>query len=195
MAGSNLGEKEATRRNKHQRLACKRGFQREGGLGGEMHWGEEEVRPPGSQRGSALLEFALVLPFFLAFAFATFDLCFWVFTKATLHHAVHAGVRFAITGQTQPGLGHDASIKQVVKKNALGLLSTAADEQKIKIRYFAVDGSGQTTANAPGNIVEVSVENYQLTPLITEMVALPASINVTVSAVDKLEPFPIAPPR
>ncbi len=89
-----------------------------------------------NRRGTVMLEFSLAFLPLLAVIFAQFDFLYSVFARAALHHAVREGVRYAITADTKPGLAHDDSIKAVVKGNALGLLTTPAAQEKIKIRYY-----------------------------------------------------------
>lgn len=147
------------------------------------------------RRGSSMVEFAFVLLPFLAFVFGFFSISFWMFAKASLHHATREGVRFAITAKTLPGLAHDASIRQVVRDNSFGLLSDPALADQIVIEYFAADGTGATQGNGAGNIVKVSVRNYEAPLLVAPMLfSLPSSVTLNVSSVDKMEPFPGAPP-
>ena len=155
---------------------------------------KEQVSSRGGRRrssGSALVEFALVALFFLSTIFLSFNFFFWMFAKAALHSAVREGARYAITGRTSPLLGQDDSIRQVVKDNAFGLLSSGSTP--ITIEYFASDGSGSTTSNAAGGIVVVSVLNY--TPAtIAPLFGYKYPIGINVRAVDKVEPFPGTPP-
>ena len=145
--------------------------------------------------GSGLVEFCLVFLLFVSFIFGFFSISFWLFSKAALHHAAREGVRFAITAKTLNGLAHDASIKQVVRDNAFGLLSGAGQTDAIIIEYFAADGTGATSANAAGNLVKVSIRNYQAPLLVAPiLLALPGSVTLNVSSVDKMEPFPGEPP-
>ncbi len=111
--------------------------------------------------GAALLEFALtVLPTFgLIFAFIDFGLL--LFRWATLQNAVREGCRYAITFQTMTGDGQNASIEAVVQQYAMGIVSTTDNPQDIFVKYYSptnlttpIVGAG----NAPGNIVEVSVQ-------------------------------------
>jgi len=121
------------------------------------------------QRGSlsSMTELALVyLPFFAIF-FAMIDFSIAVFLKGTFQHAVREGARYAITFQTQTGQCQDASIRSVVKNNAVGFLN-GANENYITVRYFnpAVSLTTEVTglnSNSPGNIVEVGVENFNPT--------------------------------
>ena len=151
--------------------------------------------PNRGQRGSSLVEIAFVLIPFLAFVFGFFSISFWMFAKASLHHAAREGVRFAITAKTLPGMAHDDSIRQVVRENSFGLLSDPALSDKILIEYFSADGTGPTQGNAAGNIVKVSVRNYQAPLLVSPMLfALPDFVTLSVSSIDKMEPLPGRPP-
>ncbi len=149
-----------------------------------------------NRSGNALVEFALAFIPFLVILLAIFDFSMAIFTRGTLHHAVREGVRYAITAQVQPGLGHDQSIKNVVKTNSGGLLGVA-EEGLIKIDYFlpGCSSSCQTPLNSAGNIVVVTVEDYAI-PTIGPLSGLGANgpLDITVAAVDKMEPFTGAPP-
>jgi Flp pilus assembly protein TadG len=138
------------------------------------------------------VEFAIVSLLFLFTSFTIFNFSFWVFLKTALRQAVREGSRYAITGQTGSS-GQDAAIKQRVKDNAFHLLDSPADAARIRVEYYAADGSGLTGSNAAGNIVVVSVENYPAFP-IAPMFWNAMNINMTVRSVDKVEPFPGAPP-
>jgi Flp pilus assembly protein TadG len=147
-----------------------------------------------SWRGNAFVEFSFVLLPLMALFFGAFDFCYAIFVKATLHHAVREGVRFAITGRLLDGQTyHDESIRQVVKRNALGLVSSEENYNRIKIDYFLADGLGSTPNNAAGNIVVVSVANYPVLP-VASLFRTPGPFTLTVGATDKMEPFPGAPP-
>jgi Flp pilus assembly protein TadG len=156
-------------------------------------YGSVGCRVASARKGNAFVEFALVFVIFMAIIFAAFDFSFAIFVKATLHHAVREGVRFAISGRTLPGMAHDPSIKQVVKDNALSLLNDPALDSTIQVRYYLADGFGGTPNNAAGNIVVVSVEGYQVLP-VGPLLRAANPISLTVSALDKMEPFPGAAP-
>lgn len=117
------------------------------------------------QRGSQVVEFGLVIVPFCAFIFLLMDLSWAIFVKGTMQYAVREGVRYAVTGRTMPAMGQDASIKTIVQQNAMGFLNGSAGAAEIFIRYYTPDTLVQTASNAGGNLVEVSVEGYSLTPL------------------------------
>jgi Flp pilus assembly protein TadG len=137
-----------------------------------------------------MVEFALVAVMFLSLVCVSFNFFFWTFAKAALHNAVREGARYAIIGQTSGSSGQDAAIRQVVRNNSFGLLSST---DTITLAYFATDGSS-TTSNEAGNIVVISVLNY--TPAtIAPLFGFSYPIHISVSAVDKVEPFSGAPQK
>ncbi len=142
------------------------------------------------RHGSAAVELSLVLVPLLSLLFAIFDFSFALFLKSTCQHAVREGVRYAVTGQTQTGMGQDASIKAVVQKNAVGFLGGTSGASKIHIRYYVPGTLTETQSNAGGNIVEVSVEGYSMNwmaPLLRG--ALPP-LGISARSSDRMEPPP-----
>jgi Flp pilus assembly protein TadG len=108
--------------------------------------------------------FTILPTFALIFAFVDFGLL--LFRWATLQNAVREGCRYAITYQTNPygttTLGQNASIEAVVQQFSMGIVHTTDNPQDIFVNYYSpsnmttpIVGSG---GNAPGNIVEVSVQ-------------------------------------
>ncbi|MBM3727256.1 MAG: pilus assembly protein [Acidobacteria bacterium] len=160
------------------------------------------VRHGGTRRrrredGKGLLDVALVLIPLLAFFLGIIDISFGIFLRNTMQHAVREGVRYAVTYRTSPGLGHDASIRSIVLQNSMGFISPANASGFIKIRYYQPDTLAETAANAPGNIVEVSVEDYTwgwMAPLLRS----PEPLRITARSSDRMESLPggtAAPPR
>jgi hypothetical protein len=114
-----------------------------------------------SRAGATFVESALIfLPFF-ALIFAMVDFSLAIFVKSTLQHSVREGVRYAVTYQLEQGYCHDDSIKNVVVRNAMGFLSSEEAREKIHIRYFLPDTLSPAGNNDPGNIIEVSVEDFE----------------------------------
>jgi hypothetical protein len=144
------------------------------------------------QAGNALLEASFVLLPLLAIMFAIMDYSMAIFMRATFQSAVREGVRYAVTYQTMSGQCQDASIRQVVKNMSAGFLNNSHDSL-IKITYHPPSDLSQTLSgvgsNASGNIVEVSVEDYNygwMAPLMRTNTPL----NITVRAADKTEGLP-----
>lgn len=148
------------------------------------------------QRGSQVVEVGLCLLPFLAILFLLIDLCLVIFLKATFQHAVREGVRFAMTGRTLDGLGHDASIKRVVQQYAIGFLGGEEGADKIKIRYFVPGTLAETTSNAGGNIVEISIEGFSWRPIVPLFKSGdPVTISARSTGIMEPSPGGIPPPR
>jgi Flp pilus assembly protein TadG len=122
-------------------------------------------------RGSETLEFGLVLIPMLGFVFLTIDLGWAVFAKSTLQHAVREGVRFGVTNNLLPGdSSMRDSIKKVVQYNAMGMLEGDAGLSRIQVKYKEpvgfTDITGSAGCNNSPNLLEVTVENFSLVPLL-----------------------------
>ena len=156
-----------------------------------------------ARRGSVLVESALSTLPLLALLWGIFDIGFAIFVKNTMSFAVRQGVRYAITSQTMAGLGHDASIKTVVKRYSLGLADALSPDHNgmnaISITYYdpvtlaVVTGAG---SNAGGNIVVVSADNLSwawMIPLLRDRTPLQFSV----ASADIMEGSPLGgpPPR
>lgn len=136
-----------------------------------------------------MVELAFILLPLMALLLAILDFSFAIFLRGTFQHAVREGVRYAVTSRTESGMGHDASIKSVVQRNAMGFLNGATGAEKIRIRYYVPGTLAETVSNAGGNIVEVSVEGYNwgwMAPLMRSAVPL----QVKSRSSDRMEPSP-----
>jgi hypothetical protein len=144
------------------------------------------------QRGSQVVEISLVLLPLCGFVFLIMDIAWAIYSKATLQNAVREGVRYAITSQTMTGMGQDSSVKTVVQQNAMGLLSGSPGLALISVQYYLpntltlVSGAG---SNVGGNLVEVSVQNYSLSPF-GPILRNPAPLSLSVQAWDRMEGSP-----
>ncbi len=160
-----------------------------------------------SCRGATFVESAFIILPLMVLLLGIVDFGLSIFIKSTLQHAVREGVRYAITYQTLSGMGHDASIQEIVRRNCMGFLSAEQAAEKVKIRYFnpalynpanpgewggaLVTGVG---SNAPGNIVEVAVEDYRWGLIMPTFFRSPLILSAR--AADKMEGLPggAAPP-
>ncbi|HUJ23379.1 MAG TPA: TadE/TadG family type IV pilus assembly protein [Bryobacteraceae bacterium] len=136
-------------------------------------------RRAGRQSGAEVFEFTLAFLPFLAMLLVLLDTAWAVYVKSTLEQAVRIGVRTGITmtaANTPTGSCLTDYVKGVVQQNASGLLAGSSGVGLIKVNYFlppaenstgpATDVSTQANADAPGNIMQVSVQNYSLIPLL-----------------------------
>jgi Flp pilus assembly protein TadG len=146
-------------------------------------------RPRGFRcRGAEPIEFTLVLLPFLAMITVLLDTSWAVYTKATLQRAVRIGVRTGITvtkSQLATGACLTDTVKGVVQSNSMGLLgsgTSAANYALIKVHYFeppavnstsaATDVSANSDGDQPGYIMQVSVQNFSLNPLLPRFFTL-----------------------
>jgi len=167
-----------------------------GGMNDTLAAAPVPVRRRG-QRGNTMVEAAFVLVPLLALIFAIIDFGLAIFVRSTLQHATREGVRYAITYQTFTGMSHDESIKKVVQDAAMGFLSGDAGLQKIQIRYYDPTNLVEVPDNSPGNVVEVSVENYTWGWLAQLMRNAPP-LQITTRSSDRMEGLPPGqnpPPR
>lgn len=147
------------------------------------------------RRGQSMVEFALTFLLFIStvLGFGQMGLTLWI--KTTLHHAVREGARYAITGATASGLGHDDSIRQRVRTASGGLIDEDQAASLIHIEYY--DQSGVATAeNAGGNTLVLSIRQFPIPWLVAAPLSpLGDGIAVTVSTVERLENFRTPPAR
>jgi Flp pilus assembly protein TadG len=147
------------------------------------------------EEGAEIVEFAFVAIPLFGFIFLIAFICWLIFAQATLQYAVTAGVRFAITGQTNGNAHQDAAIDTVVEQNSMGFLTDASN---IQIQYYnpatlqALTGTG---SNSPGNLVQITISNVQVNPLAPIIGGSNSASSITVSAADVVEGTPgSAPP-
>jgi len=158
------------------------------------------------RRGAELLEFSLCFVPLLAMIAVTADTAWAIFAKSTLQRAVRVGVRTGVTltaGQMASGACLTDTVKSTVQANSLGLLSGSSGLSLIKVNYYqppepnssspATDVSTQLSGNQPGNIMQVSVQNYSLVPLLPRLFQFNRAADrnptvVTVASADLIEP-------
>jgi len=142
-----------------------------------------------------MIEFALSFILFISVVLGFGQLALSLWIKTTLHHSVREGTRYAITGQTKTGQGHDASIRSVVVERSAGLINAADAESLISIAYYDNNGD-PTLLNQGGNTIVLSVADYPIPWLVPlPLSAVGDGLDISVSSVDRLEPFPYPPLR
>ncbi len=132
--------------------------------------------------GQAAIETVLVIIPLMMMLISIIDLSVAIFVMDTLEYAARQGVRYAITDNTAvqdgtgtgPGnpavnLAQDGSIRQAVRDNSLGFLSSAPDSG-IVINYYQLMTTGPNVntwqsvtgvgSNAGGNLIKVSVTGF-----------------------------------
>jgi len=157
-------------------------------------------------RGSEAIEFTLVLLPLFSITAVLVDTSWAVFAKSALQRAVRLGVRSGVTltaSQMATGACLTDTVKGIVQQNSLGILNGSTGISMIKVNYLqppqpgstaaAVDVSNQSTGDTPGNIMEVSVQNFSLIPLLPRIfnwkqAADNSPLIITVSSADLIEP-------
>ncbi len=158
-------------------------------------------RRRGRRRGQELLEFCFIITPLFGLLFVELDITWGVYVKATMEQACRVGARYGITNAVpdpnhpelcSAGMTLTDCVKEHVQwaagaaagtSGALsgGLLGgSTAFSSWIKVEYFqasggvlsAVTGAG---ANAGGNVLMVSINNYPLTTLVTPYIVAPSN--------------------
>ena len=115
-----------------------------------------------SSEGNVILECVFTLLPTFALIFAMIDFSLMIFRWTTLQNAVREATRYAVTFQTQTGLGQDASVQNIVEQYAMGFVKRTNSPQTIFVKYYTTSNLNTAIVaggNVPGNIVEVSVQN------------------------------------
>src|SRR5450631_644917 len=87
--------------------------------------------------GNVMLESVFTFIPMLALILFFADLGFMLFRWSTLQNAVREGCRYAVTFQTKPATGQDASVESVVEKYALGLVKASDSPNLIHVDYYS----------------------------------------------------------
>ena len=136
------------------------------------------IRRTRDDKGTTVVEFALVLPIFLLLVFGIFDFGRYFFVEHTLQYATREGMRLALVGRKLTDehgnpMSREASIIKTIKDNA----SMAVDPSSLSIYIFQIgsDYTDPTTwetqpnnAGNPGSYMRVKTRySYEfMTPLI-----------------------------
>ncbi len=147
-------------------------------------------RKVASTRGSAMLEFAFVVPVFFLLLFALIDFSRLFYVEITLQNAIRQAGRYAITGNhmadpNNPGqnLSRVNSIIQIAQNAAQGLDVAA-------IQVSSLDG-GSGSAGGPGDTVTISLTtNLKLMTGMVGQFFKNGTYTFTVSVSFKNESFP-----
>jgi Flp pilus assembly protein TadG len=138
-----------------------------------------------SERGTALLETALVLPLILAVAVGIFEFGRAFQTWQVLTNAVREGARVAVLPSQPDG----AVTTRVNAYMTSGQLSNA-DKAKISVTPQSIDLGGGATANGSKVTVDYPFEFITLQPVVRLLVkgsTVGAPLTMTVSAVMRNE--------
>lgn len=120
-----------------------------------------------NHRGTTVVEFALVLPFFLMLIFAIVDFGWYFFVQHTLQFATREGTRLGQVLSGDPETRKGAIITKIQENASLAILAINLDKLHIYIYKVGSDPEIQD-AGAPGDYMRVrTTYTYQsLTPMI-----------------------------
>lgn len=139
----------------------------------------------------------------LAFMSVLVDIAWPTVVKAAVQRAVREGVRkgVTLTSNQLSGSCLTQAVKTEVQNNAMGVLNGSTGLGYIKVNYFAVPSPGssasttdistQSNADAPGNILQVSVQAFPVQPLMPILGlqgAAASALSITVYSSDIIEP-------
>ncbi len=99
---------------------------------------EQVFRPAGLAgdcRGSAMLEFAIILPVLLMFVFGCIEIAVIIFLSSSIESAILQASRYGITGETSGGLSRQERVLEIVERNSFGLLDM--DVVDLETRVYA----------------------------------------------------------
>ena len=122
--------------------------------------GPSRLPARGRERGTALVEFGLVLVPFLALVFLVMDVAWSIFAQATIQEAVREGVRVGVTATAGTGCSTvTCTVQNTVKNYSFGLIQNA---NSVTVTYYSPNGGtlsqvSGTGADIGGNIIQVSV--------------------------------------
>jgi Flp pilus assembly protein TadG len=172
---------------------------------------KEAPRRAGRRRGSEMLEFTFALLPLLAMSTVLLDIAWAVYAQASVQRAVRMACRVGIT-LTNSQMAHNATltstVKSAVQTNGFGFLNGTTGLAYIRVNYYlppapssssaATDVSTQTNGNAPGNIMQVSVQGLPVNPLLPQIFSWKdAEYNIqhiSAYAADVIEPSNDPPP-
>jgi Flp pilus assembly protein TadG len=159
-----------------------------------------------SSKGAELLEFTLAFLPLTAIIFVLLDLSWGIYVKSTLVYAVHQGVRQGITidGTQAGGTTLTSLVKNIVQRNALGLLPGSDGLSRIHVDFYRASGASLTTVTQAGgglmagDIIQVTIQGYSLpalAPRIYDWKTAPDKSATGISAVaaDRIEPHSSLP--
>jgi hypothetical protein len=97
------------------------------------------IRRSRNNKGTTLVEFALVAPLFILLTFGIIDFGWYFFVEHTLQYATREGMRLALVGrklmdQNGNPMSREASIMKTIKDNA----SMAVDPSHLSIYIFPI---------------------------------------------------------
>lgn len=160
----------------------------------------ERPRTKRAERGTELVEFAMVLVPMISLLFLSVDAAWAIYARASLQEAVREGVRYGVITQSSTVNGvttctgltaENSAITQIVVAYSGGVLNSS-NQSDISIGYYSPSSPGTplTTGQlTPGNIIQVSVTGVSVN-LIAPFFVTKLPMSLSASAADVLEGSP-----
>lgn len=113
---------------------------------------DTSLNAAGDDRGSAIVEFGFVAPLVLAIIFAVIEFSGIVFAQNLLEGGASKASRFGIIGSTPDGSSRDQAIRDIIEKNALGIIDAdAVRVETLTYGSFGAVGQAEPFDDANGN--------------------------------------------
>ena len=119
--------------------------------------------------GSVAVEYALCLPYLLAFIYGIVEVSHFAYLQTTVANAAHDAVRYAVVHSTvsaQPAVAGDVTTFVNNELSSLGLLTSGSGGTAVTVTY--------SPDNSPGSTVKVQI-SYPFTPFMPGFDAIPGS--------------------
>jgi Flp pilus assembly protein TadG len=151
---------------------------------------ETVSRKKSRQRGQTVIEVGLTVVLLFGLIFLVLDLSMLLFIRSTLQQAVRSGVRAGVTGRLVQSTTYlNDSITKAVQREALGFLNGSTGACRIRINYFDPN-TGTASTGTQGDILMVSVNNFNYTPL-GAVLKRSDPLAISVSSSDIVERCPV----
>jgi hypothetical protein len=135
-----------------------------------------------NERGTAIIEFAVVLPLLLTLIFTTIDFGIFFFVQHTVQFATREGVRLALVGRTvTDGAGNPLDREASIVKTIRDAAAIAVNPDQLEISIYPVDAGfsdpadwrATQDAGSGGSYMRVrTIYSYRfLTPVLGALVA------------------------
>ena len=85
-----------------------------------------------NDKGTSMLEYALVAPMFFLLLLGTFEVAAIFFVQTSLDAAVFRASRFGRTGDVEPGKSQTETVREIINRLTYGMLDTTRIHLRIK---------------------------------------------------------------
>jgi hypothetical protein len=110
--------------------------------------------------GLAIVEFTVVVGFFMILFLTIVDLSVYGFVKLTMQHSVREGARYAITGRSDldpdNSGNREAAILEKISESSNGLIDKVMDIKNIRVED--VYGNSINSFGGPGDIISIHLD-------------------------------------